>query len=144
MACSETALPFTKIIRDFSTFMVNHSLKVSRVVWQKFTDVSEMFTSLRPDDGGSKYLWNVGQFLRDYTTQLTGSVIFSVSLLYRDYRRRGKFLTSWATMIIWVKTLQRDASFCCRRRHHNWQTVTQQWGQWTIENHEIHGTVLYW
>jgi hypothetical protein len=23
----------------------------------------------RPDDGGSKHLWNVGQFLRDYTAQ---------------------------------------------------------------------------
>jgi hypothetical protein len=45
MACSETALLFTKKIRDVRTFMVNHSLKVSRVVWQKFTDVSEVFTA---------------------------------------------------------------------------------------------------
>jgi hypothetical protein len=26
-------------------------------------------TDLRPDDGGSKHLWNVGQFLRDYAAQ---------------------------------------------------------------------------
>jgi hypothetical protein len=29
------------------------------------TDVSEEFTA--PDDGGSKLLWNVGQYLPDYT-----------------------------------------------------------------------------
>jgi hypothetical protein len=32
-----------------------------RVVWLKFTDVSEVL------DGGSKYLWNVGELLPDYT-----------------------------------------------------------------------------
>jgi hypothetical protein len=26
-------------------------------------------TDYRSDDGGNKYLWNVGQFLRDYTAQ---------------------------------------------------------------------------
>jgi hypothetical protein len=32
------------------------------VVWKKLTNH-------RPDDGGGKHLWNVDQFLRDYTVQ---------------------------------------------------------------------------
>jgi hypothetical protein len=37
-----------------------------RVVWQKLTDFSE---GDRPDDGGSKHLWNVSNLLPNYTAQ---------------------------------------------------------------------------
>jgi hypothetical protein len=30
---------------------------------------ASIIRTYRPDDGGSKHLWNVGQFLRDYTAQ---------------------------------------------------------------------------
>jgi hypothetical protein len=43
------------------------------IVSQKLTDVSEVITAsiirAPPNDGGSKYLWNVGQFIRDYQPQ---------------------------------------------------------------------------
>jgi hypothetical protein len=41
-----------------------------RVVWLKFTDVSEMFAQGDdgPEDGGSKRLWNVGNLSSDDTT----------------------------------------------------------------------------
>jgi hypothetical protein len=38
------------------------------IVWWKLTDVSEVLT-YRPDDGGSKYLRNVGKVLLDYMVQ---------------------------------------------------------------------------
>jgi hypothetical protein len=47
-----------------------------RVVWWKSTDVSEVLAAFiiramrnRPNDEGSKYLWNVGKLLPDYTAQ---------------------------------------------------------------------------
>jgi hypothetical protein len=54
------------------------------VVWLKFTDVSEVLAAtiiraIRPGDGGSKYLRNVGQFLQYYTAQNPRRLIFTVT-----------------------------------------------------------------
>jgi hypothetical protein len=49
---------------------------------------SSIITSIshRPDDGGSKHLWNVGQFLRDYTESTSQkTVIFIPALLCKDW-----------------------------------------------------------
>jgi hypothetical protein len=59
----------SKIWRWLSSGMLRHA------VLEKLTDVSEVLTAsiIRvPDDGGNNYLWNVCQFLRDYTAQHPG------------------------------------------------------------------------
>jgi hypothetical protein len=52
----------TVIFRSLSSGILCH------VVWWKLTDVSEVLTA-QGNDGGSKHLWTIGQFLPDYMSR---------------------------------------------------------------------------
>jgi hypothetical protein len=49
----------------------------------------------RPDDGGSKHLWNVGLVLRDYTAQ------YPRRLLLTLYHRRDNLKSYWEAHILY-------------------------------------------
>jgi hypothetical protein len=79
-----------------------------RVVWYKFTDVSEVFTAFIisrarlahcPGNEGSKHLWNVGKLLPDYMahyprryfhTPLYDSLNFTNGIDVVSYYRKGQ------------------------------------------------------
>jgi hypothetical protein len=86
----------------------------------------------RPDDGGSKYLWNVGKLLPDYTT-------------LQPRRQPSSFSTPWEPQI--KRKVKRAAHFCSSRGTtlflgasfgKQWSRITlrrilrkQSWSMWT-------------
>jgi hypothetical protein len=66
-----------------------------RVVWQKFT--------YRPDDGDSKHLLNVGQFLLVYTAQHPKTAIFItkyISSLVHKNKQIVRFVTAYFIQVL--------------------------------------------
>jgi hypothetical protein len=70
--------------------------QVITAVSMKKTDVSEVLNAsiMRTDDGGSKHLWNVGQFLPDCTAQHPRRLILSVSQSLKQPGNNSGSMTS--------------------------------------------------
>jgi hypothetical protein len=51
----------------------------------------------RPDDGGYNHLWNVGQFLPDYTTTSQKTATFKVPFYLHCVWYRTAYRNKWAT-----------------------------------------------
>jgi hypothetical protein len=125
---------------------VRYCRKSGSIVHKLFIDFKNAYDS--DDDGGSKYLWNVGQILVDYTTKYTRicllykyGLFFAVSRLNEVERKSVHLLLSWKRTekkfyyrvlyfvmhVTKIKTLREVCAFrrssiweidCVQHRHH--------------------------
>jgi hypothetical protein len=71
---NSTVISTQHSVSNTITFTARHSMKMAVIL-----DVA--LCSHCPDDGGSKHLWNVSQFLQDYTVQHPKRQLFSFKQL---------------------------------------------------------------
>jgi hypothetical protein len=100
-----------------------------RVLSLKLTDGLKVLTAMRPDDGGSKHLWNFGQFLPDYTAQHTRRQSPSYSKQWEPgisprIHILFHILPLWYCLLRYLWCIFLQIQIHCFRKTHCWEAIT--------------------